>query len=264
VVFRDISERVQLERDKLELYERERHIADVLQNALVPPFTTHRIPGISLALHYQALLNEAEVGGDFYDVFQLDESNYGILIGDVMGKGLSAAIYVAAVRHSIRSYAYVNPSPAKAMTLANDALCREQSDESGMITAFLAVVDTQRRTMTYANGGHEPPLIKSADGGITELGQSGLVLGVQRGFNYIKSTRLLEPGDTVVMITDGITEARRSARGLFGKEGVIGYLTGTKHGSPEGIAAGLMDAAKAHAGGNLQDDAAVLVLVNDE
>lgn len=263
VVFRDISERVQLERDRQELYERERHIADVLQNALIPPFTTHRIPGISLALHYQALLNEAEVGGDFYDVFQLDESNYGILIGDVIGKGLSAAIHVAAVRHSIRSYAYVNPSPAKAMTLANDALCREQSDESGVITAFLAVIDTQRRTMTYANGGHEPPSIKSADGGVTELGQSGLVLGVERGFSYIESTLLLEPGDTVVMTTDGITEARRSARELFGKEGIIAYLARTKHGSPEDIAAGLMDAARAHAGGNLQDDAAVLVLVVD-
>jgi sigma-B regulation protein RsbU (phosphoserine phosphatase) len=150
------------------------------------------------------------------------------------------------------------------MTLANDALCREQSDESGVITAFLAVVDTQKRTMTYANGGHEPPLIKSADGAVTELGQSGLVLGVQRGFSYIESTCLLEPGDTVVMITDGITEARRSAGGLFGKEGIIAYLIRIEHGSPEDIAVGLMDAAKAHAGGNLRDDAAVLVLVIDD
>lgn len=258
-VFHDESERVDLERRRRELYEREHRIADMLQQALIPPQVAYYIEGCRIAVQYEPALDEAEVGGDFYDIFHLSDGKIGILIGDVAGKGLPAAMRVAAVRYAVRSYAYLDDSPARVMSLANDALSRDRTSSSGMVTALFAVVDIVQRMVTWANCGHEPPVIRRVDGEVTDVDVEGRAVGIMRGSTYSEVSLKLRPGDVVVMMTDGITEARPGGIAFFGRDGVSRHLSQAKGRSPNIIARGLLDAAKTHAGGHLQDDAAIVV-----
>ncbi len=259
-VFRDVTDLVEFERRQQELYQREHHIAEMLQQALIPSDLPGVLRQISIAAKYQPALREAEVGGDFYDVFELDEDRVAVLIGDVAGKGLQAAIRVAAARYAFRSYAYVEPRPSRVMTLVNDALCREGSVADNALTAFFAVVNTYDGTMTYVSAGHEPPVVCNDREGVEELEVTGAMIGIIPGARYYERTRSLREGDSVVMFTDGITEARRPNAGMFDKTGVIEHLTKACDAQPEEIAEALLEAAALHAGGNLQDDAAIVVL----
>ncbi|MCX6343804.1 MAG: SpoIIE family protein phosphatase [Armatimonadetes bacterium] len=259
-VFRDISERIDLEQAKQKLYEREHRIAEILQQALIPPQDIYELGNCRIALKYQPALNEAEVGGDFYDVIDLGEGRVGLLIGDIAGKGLAAAIRVASVRYAIRSYAYINPSPSAVMSLTNEALCRENDDCSELLTAYFAVADVNTGVITYANAGHEPPIVWGGESKISELSYTAdYPLGINKGIIYKESIFKLEANDTLIALTDGITEARVGSC-LFGKEGVYDFLSTCRADHPEEVAAGLLEAARAHAGGSLQDDAAILVL----
>ncbi|MEN6372317.1 MAG: SpoIIE family protein phosphatase [Armatimonadota bacterium] len=257
-VFRDISERMAFAKKQNDLLQRERRITNMLQQALIPPEVNYNITGCRVAVKYQPALLEAEVGGDFYDVFDLGLSKIGILIGDVAGKGLPAAIRVAAARYAIRSYAYLDPSPGRVMTLANEALSKDPSNGHGMLTAFFAVLDVNTKTVTYANGGHEPPLVLTTGGEIYEPDLLGRVLGVLGGYDYPEATLELRQGDAFILVTDGITEARPDATALFGREGIIKYLSENPGASLNEIPDGLLEAARAHAGGSLQDDAAIV------
>lgn len=256
----DVTEQVEHKRRMDELFEREHWIAETLQQAMMPAQLPSVIDGWTLAARYQPALQEALVGGDFYDVFRLDDGRVGILIGDVAGKGLAASIRVAGIRHSIRSYAYVNDSPARIVQLANDVLCREDIDERNMLTAFFAILDLQTHSMTYANAGHEPPVVQTAGGDVTELDVTGPMFGICVGTVYFERTIQLEPGDSIILLTDGITEARTPDSVLFEKEGVMTHLTKVSNASPDQIAETLLQAATLHAQGNLQDDVAIVVI----
>ena len=261
MVFGDVAEQVEFERRKEELYRREHHIAEMLQQALVPSEIPSRVYGCRIAARYQSALAEAEVGGDFYDIFDLDDGKLGVLIGDVAGKGLLAAMRVSAGRYAVRSYILLDRSPSRVMALANNALSRDEAPGfTGMVTAFLAVIDTKTSVITYANAGHEPPVICRANGEIEELNVGGPALGVMGGLaDYKEGVAGLGPGDTLVMVTDGITEARKGGV-LWGKEGMIAFLSRASLRSPDEFADGLLEAAKQHAGGGLHDDAAIIVL----
>lgn len=258
-IFRDISDMVEFERQRQELYERERRISKMLQQALIPPEVPSVLQQLSIGVRYQPALREAEVGGDFYDVFELSDNKVGVLIGDVAGKGLKAAIRVAAARYSIRSYAYLDPSPSRVMMLTNDALCKEGSNAENMLTAFLAIIDTATGVMTYTSAGHEPPVVCNTREIVEELCATGVMLGVIPGAEYTECTRNLREGDSVVMFTDGITEARHNSI-MFDKTGVIEHLKKACDATPDEIAGTLMEAAIQYAGGSLQDDAAILVV----
>lgn len=262
-IFRDVSEEMEFQQRKQELFDREHHIAQMLQQALIPPQVEYYIDGVTIAVKYQSAWKEAEVGGDFYDIFNLENGKIGILIGDVAGKGLHAAIQVAAVRYAVRSYASLDPSPGLVMTLVNELLCKDEPNRGSFLTAVYAVIDTSSCTLTYASGGHEPPVIRKNDGQIEELTQGGRAIGVYGGFTYAEESRKMNYGETLLMVTDGISEAR-SNNILFGQEGVNDYLKSHGELSPSQIASGLLDAAIAHAGGALQDDAAIVVVALHE
>jgi PAS domain S-box-containing protein len=260
LVFHDISVRIEFERLRQELLEREHHIAEMLQQAIVPRQRQFAFPGCRISVEYQAAFREAEIGGDFYDVFELGEGKIGILIGDIAGKGLAAAIQVAAARHIIRSYALLDLSPARVMTLANEALCKGQSEADSMLTAFFTVLDTRQGRMESCCAGHEPPFVRSRSGEVVDLECEGRALGIISGFDYPQSTYTLQRGDVVLMLTDGITEALCRQREFFGREGVAAYLEQSHGASLEDIASGLLDAATSFASGSLRDDAAIIVL----
>jgi len=261
-IIRDVSDQIDFERRKEELFEREHHIAEMLQRAIVPPEVPSEMLGYRLAVSYRPALKEAEIGGDFYDVFELGDDKIGIVIGDVAGKGLPAAIRVTVARHAIRSYAYMDPSPEKVMTLANEALCRDGEGGYQILTAFFAVLDASLGVITYASAGHEPPIVCDATGHCVELDIGGTPLGAVPAVTYQQASRRIDPGDIFVCVTDGITEARTPGSALFEKCGLIDSLKRHYKEPPGVIAAKILDAAAAHAGGHLQDDAAVVVLAS--
>lgn len=258
----DITENVEIGRVKDELYRKEHHIAQTLQNALIPSELPD-FKGCSVSVKYHPASNESQVGGDFYDVFVLSENRLGILIGDVVGKGLAAANRIAAARYTIRSYAYLNSSPSWVLTQSNNALCREIENNNSMslmFTAFYLVVDTNRHTLRFASGGSEPPLILDSNGQIHELQVNGHIMGVWQNHIYQEAEYMLGFGDTLVMTTDGITESKSVERGYFGPEGVVNCLSQSLGQSTEQITSGIMDAAISYTGGSLNDDAVVIAL----
>ncbi len=261
MVFRDQSERIRFENERQALLEREQHIADILEQAVIPEAPRH-VAGLEVAVRYEPAHAEAVVGGDFYDVFELSGGKVGVLIGDVAGKGLAAAVGIAAIRYSIRSYAYLDARPSKVLTLANDALCKGEPgwDELNMFTAFFAVIDTRSGEISYANGGHEPGMLKTADGNVERLEAPGTLVGIFPGIQYSEIKRKLLPGDVVAVVTDGITESRRDPESLFGIEGVERYLESSSEESPDALAEGILRSAKDHAGGHFADDAAIVVV----
>ena len=260
--FRDQSERVAFEDERQRNLEREHHISEVLQNAILPASVPTELMGYEIAVKYMPALNEAEIGGDFYDVFELGDGRFAIVIGDVVGKGLTAALRVAAARHAIRSYAYLDPRPARVLTLANTALCKDTGDETQLLTLFYAVVDPGLGGIMYSSAGHVPPIFCSANGTCEELLSQGLPLGVYPAYEYDQSSNRLDPGDLVVMVTDGITEARSQGIDMYGQERLLDYVKTKKDESPDILAEGIMNSALEHAGGHLHDDAAVVVLAS--
>lgn len=257
VYFEDVTAQKQALEVREELYRRERHIAETLQGTLVPRELPARLHGCSVAVKYHSAMNEADIGGDFFDVFDLDRGRMCLVIGDVTGKGLKAALRVAEARFTMRCYAYEDPHPAAVLKRTNDALCKSGSDENAILTAFLAVVDAGAGTLTYASAGHEPPVIVRPDGAWSELNGMALPLGVMAGAEYREQVQTLCGGDRLMMVTDGITEAR-SGGVLFDKSGVVRYLIENRSLPLPDLVSGLLDAAIAHAGGTLQDDAALL------
>lgn len=263
LLMQDVADVIEYEAQREEIYKREHHISQVLQQALVPPMVPTRVGQFSIGVRYQSALREAEVGGDFYDVFELGDNKAGVLIGDVAGKGLAAAMRVAAARYALRSYAVLESDPARVLELTNKALCMDSDRETGVLTAIFAVIDTAGNTITYASAGHEPPLICRACGKIEELPVGGLPLGVWELSEYEQDTIELAPNDTIVLVTDGITEARTGIDKFFEKKGMIQFLETRPSTCPDETASGLLGAAMDHAGGHLQDDAAVVVLSLD-
>lgn len=255
----DITERKQLERQREELYDRERRISGMLQQALIPVQIPTVVSGCHFVAKYVPALAEADVGGDFYDVFDLGDGRVAVLIGDVVGKGVQAAMQVSAARYAFRSYTYIEPKPSRVVSLVNDALCKDGDIEVGMLTAFFAIVDTHNRTITYTNGGHEPPVMRRGCGSVEELSVGARALGVIPGCEYPEASLKLEPGDTIVLVTDGITEARSEERGMFGKSGLLQFLT--EEGlSPLELVDRLLEKAKEYGNGHLQDDVAIVAL----
>jgi len=266
VFFQDVSERRALESERERLAERERNIARQLQAALTPT-VPERIPGMALAKYYDAALDEAGVGGDFYDVFPVDKGCTALVVGDLSGKGLAAASQVATVRNMLRYALYRARTISGALDGLN-ALLAEQGLLSGFATLFVGAYDGAAGTLTYANCGQEPALVQRARGGPVELlAPTGPVLGSFEGAAFEEKTIALAPGDALALFTGGLTEVGRSRREMLGVEGVVALLGSV--GAPEGggaaavaarLASGLIAGVDAAAsGGVARDDVCLLV-----
>jgi len=204
------------------LHEHERNIATTLQQALQPSEFC-RIPGLSLDFYYKAALNEAQIGGDFYDVFPLSDDKYVLVIGDISGKGLAAAIQVASVRNMLRCALYLRGNVREAVTELNRIL--DTNDLlAGFATALICTYDTTTRQLTHVSCGHEPALRYGASTTeIMRLSPTGPPLGIAP-FDYEDRTTTLSPGDMLVLYTDGISEAKIAGRELLGVEGLSRIL----------------------------------------
>ena len=185
--------------------ERELKLARELQESLLPE-ELPAIPGFSLAADWRSAL---EMAGDFYDIFQLPDGRWGIVVADVSDKGAAAALYMAMTRSLIRTSAANYSSPAGALKEVNQHLMAHSSSDM-FVTVFYALLDAGTQTLTYANAGQNPPLLRRAAGAIEKLTRTGAALSVMEELHLSDLSLVFAPGDSLVIYTDGVTDALNS------------------------------------------------------
>ena len=191
-------------------------VADIQRSLL--PAELPRIPGLSLAAHYQT---SRYAGGDYYDFFQLPQGKWGILIADVSGHGTPAAVMMAILHSIAHAVPGQSQSPAEMLNFVNERLASTYTADRGtFVTAFYGVYDPVTRTLTYANAGHNPPRLRRCIGDSLEPldRRRGLPLGILDEQRYADETVQLGPRDLVLLYTDGIPEAWSAAIGPDGRE----------------------------------------------
>ncbi|WP_436795387.1 PP2C family protein-serine/threonine phosphatase [Actinospongicola halichondriae] len=238
--------------------ERSRQLAETLQRTLLPP-SLPEIDGVDVAGVYHAAGDGTIVGGDFYDVFEISDGAWGVVLGDVCGKGAAAAVDTALARYTVRASAMRTRSPRAVLSDLHHAM--EHSDTQGFCTAVYLRV--RRRAdgirVSVSVGGHHLPLLVDTDGSIEEFGTPGALLGMLGPPRLHDAHRVLAPGETLVLFTDGVLEARRGDE-FFGEDRIAEILERTARHPAQEVAATLADAAIDFQSGDARDDIAVLVL----
>ena len=261
----DVTERRATEQKLQADYEKERRIAQALQRPLLLEVAEDAFPALSTATLYSSAWEESEVGGDFFDAFPLADDRVAYLLGDASGKGLTAAARATEVKDILRAFLRVYPHyPAQTLSRLNDYLCEAQSLDHRANDTFIAlslvVISQARSEAIFAWGGIDPPLVLRTNGKVEVMMGGGLPLGVSAKEVYAETTISFRKGDTIVLTTDGLSEARQGKE-FFGQEGVIAALVAAqKETSIREMGKAILSAARAFAGGQLNDDAC-LVLV---
>jgi phosphoserine phosphatase RsbU/P len=194
------------------------------------------------------------MGGDFYDFIELSDGRIGIVMADVSGKGVPAAFFMAVSRTNLREQAAHHPSPGACLARTNDILCT-QNPMDLFVTVFYGILDHVTGVLTYANGGHNPPLVARVDGPVEALdGAGGLVLGVMPGMSYPEHTVQLRPDDRLVLYTDGVTEAFNPADEAYGIERLIAEIRAHRGGTSEALVEKICSSVTDFAGTAPQSD----------
>lgn len=238
----------------LQQQEEELKRAREIQQMLLPS-TLPQPAGVQIAGAWQPA---REVGGDYFDVIQLDKDRVGICIGDVAGKGITAALLMANLQASFRAFATTEASPQTVCTKLNKFFCANIASGK-FVTFFYAVLDANSRTLTYENAGHSPGHLLRRDGTAETLQGGGAVLGALPDWTYQSYTAQLQPGDILLLSTDGITEAENAQVEEFGDERLL-QAARARGGSALEIQRVIMQQVTAFCGGNFRDDATLLVL----
>ncbi|MDQ1710008.1 MAG: phosphoserine phosphatase RsbU/P [Frankiaceae bacterium] len=232
-------------------------MARTLQQTLIPPTPPH-IPGLEVAAAYRPARNGEEVGGDFYDVFAVNEREWVVAVGDVCGKGVEAAVVTALARYTLRTAAVLMSQPSEALALLNDALLRHETER--FVTAVLLMLrrDDTSWTVTISCAGHAPPLVSAAGAAPTPLGRPGSLLGVFDDVLIADVPVVLGPGDSLVLYTDGVTEARRGDD-FFGEARLRAAIE--RHaGSATSVTEGVLREVLEFQAGDARDDIAIVTL----
>jgi len=206
---------------KRERMERDLVLARQVQYSFLPG-EPPEIAGMEFCAHYNAAL---EVGGDFYDWIQLGDGRLGIVVGDVAGKGIPAALMMARMMSDVRFLALSNPQAGSVLAGLNDGVIRRGMDDA-FVTVVFMILDPETRQLTIANAAHCPPIHRHGETGelIEIKSEIGFPIGAMPGGEYGAETIALNPGDTITVFTDGVTEAMNAARELYGDKRVMEAL----------------------------------------
>lgn len=187
--------------------------------SIFPPFPEHDEFDI-----YATMEPAKEVGGDFYDLFMLDDENIAVVAADVSGKGVPAALFMVITKTLIKNHAQSGLTPAEVFTKVNQMLC--EGNEAGLfVTAWMGVLNLETGCLTYVNAGHNPPLLKLEGGSFEYLrSHPGFVLAGMEGLRYKQHELFMKPGDRLFLYTDGVTEATNTAKELYGEKRLQDYL----------------------------------------
>ena len=229
-----------------------------IQEGLLPR-AIPRLPGFEISGMWQP---SSIVGGDYYDIFELDESAVALCIGDVVGKGMPAALLMSNLQAAIRGVATGTLQPRELCAKVNRGIRGNLAPEK-FISLFYGVLDARARELTYANAGHNAPFLTRSDGTLFRLDQGGPVIGVLGGGVYNQGKASLESGDRLVLFTDGVTEAANRADEEFGEERLKRLLMENRSlGAPE-LQKKILGTVEEFCGGNFRDDVTLVVVSAD-
>lgn len=248
--------RLQLEATTAERIERELEVARDIQRSFLPD-TFPSIPGWDVSAFYRAA---RQVGGDFYDFFELGENLWAIVVADVADKGVGASLFMALSRTLLRAVGSNRRTPAETLARVNEVLLRDTRSDL-FVTVWYGMWDTAAGTVRFASAGHNPPLLIHADGTAEQLHARGIALGVVPNVRLEETQVTLHPGDLLVAYTDGVTEALRSDQTEFGVVGLQSTLSNLRHLPAEDITRGVLTAIDNFVVGEPQfDDITMVVL----
>lgn len=261
----DVTNRVIAESERNLLLQQQQRIAELLQHALLlnPPATT--LVGVEISTQYLPASDEAKIGGDFFDTVALSETTVALVVGDYVGKGLEAAQYTAEVKYALRVLLREYGDPTIALKRLNTFLLDSQRlnarADGALVCISVAVLDTATGAVSLACGGMEPPLVVRSGGAIEVVETQGMVVGTFEEARFDTKTLTLDAGDTLILVTDGITEARspRPQRDMFGYDGLTAMVWRAESLSVDRLGARIVAGARDFAAGKLQDDVCVLL-----
>ncbi|HAE23476.1 MAG TPA: hypothetical protein DCG47_14330 [Spirochaetaceae bacterium] len=240
--------------------EEEVQMAAAVQRKIVPSEAELPCsPALSFGARYQAMAN---VGGDLYDAVDLGGGRYAFVIGDVSGHGIPAALIAAMAKVSFRSHALRGWEPDAILSEVNRELCELIGGETYFVSAFIAILDICDGSVSYANAGHPPALLRRANGRIEELSlEDGQLLGISDDFPLSQGKSIMAPGDRLVLYTDGIIEARSAQGSFYDLSRLMAFLTEHGGSSPAGFVGEVLDDVSVFSAGVQQsDDRAMLII----
>jgi sigma-B regulation protein RsbU (phosphoserine phosphatase) len=241
----------QARRQREDEHEDAREIQSNLLPKKIPQVKDYEIACMTQPVRY--------VGGDFYDVVRISETQTALCIADVSGKGLPAALLMSSLQATLKPLMWDTRSPRELCRRLNRILC-EIAPVGKFVSCFYGVLDSEDNRLTYCNAGHNPPVLARANGVTSELNAAGAVLGQFPDWVYEQSDVQLRAGDTLMLFTDGVVEACDQEYEAFGEESVIRIVQENRSAGAEELKTLLMQAASVHCGGRFQDDASMIVL----
>ena len=237
-------------RDKLVALQNELDVANKIQQSVLPT-------GFPSSESYEVAANmqpARNVGGDFFDIMRLENRRLGLAVADVSDKGVPAALFMMSSITQLKGAAIGIGEPGGVLSEVNDLL-NEDNETAMFVTVLYAVYNPESGVITYANGGHNPPVIIHTDGSSTMLPMTGgIALGVAPGFRYEQSTFTLGPGETIVLYTDGVTEAMNGDGEEFGVDRLRELFEGASPRHPREAVDAILEAVHAFAGDTPQSD----------
>jgi sigma-B regulation protein RsbU (phosphoserine phosphatase) len=237
--------------------EREIQVAAEVQASLIPAAPPH-IPGFEIGTLWQPARQAA---GDFYDFVALDDDRQAFIVADVSDKGLAAAFFMALCRSILRSSIVSTRPHADRIKKANQLICADAAANGMFVTAFFAVLDPRSRELFYVNAGHNPPMLyRAATGAMDVLPRTGIALGVLEESDYREGRVQLNPGDVLVMYTDGVTEAMNEREEPFEEPRLVQVIR-DKCVSAAEVACGLDAALKEFVGTHAPHDDITVVVI---
>ena len=257
----ELGARAGLSVDNARLYGDRAHVAQTLQASLLPP-QLPPVPGMRVAARYRPAAEGVEVGGDFYDVFPAGPDRWVMVVGDVCGKGAEAAAVTALARYTLRADAARALTPREALTRLNAAMIRQQEDGRFLTLAYAVLSHEEGGVrLVVACAGHPPPVVLRNGRGSVLLGHPGSLLGIFDDPSFVERSVILEPGDSAVFYTDGVTEGNPGRR--MTPDELADRLAPHGHKAPDEVAREVERAALGQDGEELRDDVAVLVTQRD-
>ncbi|MFL5894994.1 MAG: SpoIIE family protein phosphatase, partial [Thermoleophilaceae bacterium] len=254
----ELARRAAIHIDNARVHADLRQTARALQESLLPPHLP-AIDGVELAARFRPAGTGLEVGGDFYDIFPTARSQWGLVIGDVCGKGAEAAAITALTRYTLRTAAMYERTAAGVLAVLNEALLRQRNDFRFTTLAFcLLDLGSRKRSLRVAAGGHPLPLVLRADGTVESAGRRGPLLGVLADADFGEGAVELRDGDAILLYTDGVTDAHAPAR-MVREDDLMAELERCAGRSAAEIAAHIEDFALAESDQQARDDIALVV-----
>jgi len=250
-----LQEAVQSRTSQLEQHEKELETAREIQARLIPT-RIPQLPNLEIVGSYQPA---RVVGGDYFDVIQFSETRVAVCMADVVGKGIAAALLMANVQAVVKGFAAENVAPSEISAQLNRVLCSNLAPGK-FVTFFYCAVDTIARTLTYSNAGHCSPLLHRSTGNTEVLGDGGTVLGIFPDSKYWDVTVQFDPGDKVLLFTDGITEATNTRDEEYGEARLRQGLDGDSSSNTATMHRTLMKEVTDFCLGNFADDATLVLI----